>query len=140
MRKIDPVLVRILSNVRYSPPLRTAPVFGGITGIMSQEVAEVAEEGSNIPSLSNKSRENGELQDMYRRTLAASWVAQPGVNHSACVLDEPQLISSLRSYEPTTVSRTYLPVVMVGAHISTMFNAPRISLPVVTKTNLDPTI
>jgi hypothetical protein len=46
---------------------------------MSQEVAEATEEGSNMPSLSNKSRENGELQDMYRRTLAASWVAQPGV-------------------------------------------------------------
>jgi len=78
-RKLSSILVRIIAEVQYSPPLRTAPVFGGITGIMSQEVAEVAEEGSNIPSLSNKSRENGELQDMYRRTLAASWVAQPGV-------------------------------------------------------------
>ncbi|KEQ73372.1 hypothetical protein M436DRAFT_46564 [Aureobasidium namibiae CBS 147.97] len=72
----------------YAPPLRTAPVFGGITGIMSQEVAEVAEEGSNIPSLSNKSRENGELQDMYRRTLAASWVAQPGeLRADDCIKD-----------------------------------------------------
>lgn len=29
-----------------------------------------------MPSVPHKSREVGELQDMYRRTLAASWVAQ----------------------------------------------------------------
>jgi hypothetical protein len=80
MRKLNSILVHHLAKPQFSPALRTAPVFGGITGIMSQEVAEITEEGSNIPSLSNKSRENGELQDMYRRTLAASWVAQPGVN------------------------------------------------------------
>ncbi|KAI4716030.1 hypothetical protein E4T48_07786 [Aureobasidium sp. EXF-10727] len=71
-----------------SPPLRTAPVFGGIAGIMSQEVADAAEEGSTMPTLSNKSRENGELQDMYRRTLAASWVAQPGeLRADDCIKD-----------------------------------------------------
>lgn len=31
-----------------------------------------------MPSLSNKSREAGELQDMYRRNLTAYWSAQPG--------------------------------------------------------------
>lgn len=31
-----------------------------------------------MPSLSSKSREHGELQDMYRRTLAASWAAGSG--------------------------------------------------------------
>jgi hypothetical protein len=31
-----------------------------------------------MPSLNTKSRETGELQDMYRRTLAAYWSAQPG--------------------------------------------------------------
>lgn len=31
-----------------------------------------------MPSLSNKSRETGEIQDMYRRNLAAYWTAQPG--------------------------------------------------------------
>lgn len=46
---------------------------------MSSEVTETTEEGSTMPSLLSKSREHGELQDMYRRTLAASWVAQPGV-------------------------------------------------------------
>jgi hypothetical protein len=78
-------LSRLVADQRDSPPLRTAPVFGGIAGIMSQEVAEATEEGgSTMPSLSNKSRENGELQDMYRRTLAASWVAQPGVTLTLC--------------------------------------------------------
>ena len=69
----------------YAPPLRTAPVFGGIAGIMSTtEVpatsADAADKdpSSAIPSLSSKSRDAGEMQDMYRRTLAASWVAQPG--------------------------------------------------------------
>ena len=33
--------------------------------------------GTDIPSI-NKSREAGELQDMYRRALAASWGAQAG--------------------------------------------------------------
>lgn len=28
-----------------------------------------------MPALSNKSRDNGELQDMYRRSLAASWAS-----------------------------------------------------------------
>ena len=45
---------------------------------MSSEVAEAQEEGAHMPSLSSKSREHGELQDMYRRTLAASWAASPG--------------------------------------------------------------
>ena len=32
----------------------------------------------HMPSMSSKTREIGELQDMYRRTLAASWAAQAG--------------------------------------------------------------
>ena len=32
----------------------------------------------HLPSMSSKSRELSELQDMYRRALAASWGAQPG--------------------------------------------------------------
>lgn len=62
-----------------APPLRSAPVFGGIAGIMSHEAAETSEDAGHMSSLSSKSRELGELQDMYRRTLAASWAAQPGV-------------------------------------------------------------
>ena len=59
------------------PPLKTAPVFGGIAGIMSSEQVEPDDLG-NMPSMSSKTREIGELQDMYRRTLAASWAAQAG--------------------------------------------------------------
>ena len=32
----------------------------------------------HMPSMSSKTREIGKLQDMYRRTLAASWAAQAG--------------------------------------------------------------
>jgi hypothetical protein len=32
----------------------------------------------HMPSMSTKTREIGKLQDMYRRTLAASWAAQAG--------------------------------------------------------------
>jgi hypothetical protein len=40
------------------------------------------------PSLNSKSRETGELQDMYRRTLAAYWSAQPGeLKADECIED-----------------------------------------------------
>jgi hypothetical protein len=72
-----------------APPLKTAPVFGGIAGIMAGEQADQDDIGraypfldawekilmfTDMPSIS-KSRDHGELQDMYRRTLAASWAA-----------------------------------------------------------------
>ncbi|KAG4442067.1 hypothetical protein IFR05_002461 [Cadophora sp. M221] len=56
-----------------APPLKTAPVFGGIAGIMAGEQAEQDDIG-RMPTIS-KSRDHGELQDMYRRALAASWAA-----------------------------------------------------------------
>ena len=60
-----------------APQLKTAPVFGGIAGIMTAEQGDT-DDGSNVPSMSYKARESGKLQDMYRRTLAASWAAQAG--------------------------------------------------------------
>ncbi|MCJ1474948.1 hypothetical protein MMC13_003608 [Lambiella insularis] len=60
-----------------APPLKTAPVFGGIAGIMTSEQGELDDLGQ-MPSISNKTREIGELQDMYRKTLAASWTCQIG--------------------------------------------------------------
>ena len=60
-----------------APPLKTAPVFGGIAGIMTAEQAD-GDDGINVPSMSTNARESGRLQDMYRRTLAASWAAQAG--------------------------------------------------------------
>ena len=76
----------------YAPPLRTAPVFGGIAGIMTSEQqsssthlgpphtegdAHSMQDGI-LPTLSTTNKELGELQDIYRRTLAASWASQPG--------------------------------------------------------------
>ena len=60
-----------------APPLKTAPVFGGIAGIMTAEQTD-GDDGNNVPSMSSNARESGRLQDMYRRTLAASWLAQAG--------------------------------------------------------------
>ena len=60
-----------------APPLKSAPVFGGIAGIMTAEQGDT-DDGGNVPSMSSKARESGRLQDMYRRTLAASWAAQAG--------------------------------------------------------------
>ncbi|KAH8692830.1 N-terminal C2 in EEIG1 and EHBP1 proteins-domain-containing protein [Talaromyces proteolyticus] len=54
-----------------APSLKTAMVFEGIAGILPPENIENEGPGS-LPSI-NISRETGDLQDMYRRTLAASW-------------------------------------------------------------------
>jgi hypothetical protein len=59
-----------------APALKTAQVFSGIAGIMAGEQQELDDSGAD-PTLNSKSRETGELQDMYRRTLAAYWSAQP---------------------------------------------------------------
>jgi hypothetical protein len=77
-----------------APQLRSAPIFGGIAGIVSsaEPVAVGHGVGPNangdnahidggagaMPGLNANSREAGEMQDMYRRTLAAYWSAQPG--------------------------------------------------------------
>ena len=60
-----------------APVLKTAPVFGGIAGIMTSEQGD-ADDGSSMPSMSSKAQESGKLQDLYRRNLAASFAAQFG--------------------------------------------------------------
>ena len=78
----------------YAPPLRTAPVFGGIAGIIhSQEPSAptgnpLASDGggdgiggedlASGPDFRSRNKEAGEMMDMYRRTLAAFWASQPG--------------------------------------------------------------
>ncbi|KAJ4304845.1 hypothetical protein N0V90_000373 [Kalmusia sp. IMI 367209] len=70
-----------------APALKTAQVFSGIAGIVSGEQGD-AEDVGTTPSLSAGSREAGELQDMYRRTLAAYWSAQPGeLKADECIED-----------------------------------------------------
>jgi len=93
----------------YAPPLRTAPVFGGIAGIIhsSEPTAsttrigvggggvdtaspDAAAEGqdTSLPNLSSRNKEVGEMQDMYRRTLAAFWASQPGeLRADECIED-----------------------------------------------------
>lgn len=91
-----------------APPLKTAAVFGGIAGMVAEAAggaggaAAAADSGAaefghlhlqddtQDPASSNlsaqfslgknngKSRDVYELQDMYRRALAASWACQPG--------------------------------------------------------------
>lgn len=62
-------------------------MFGGIAGIMAGESGE-AEGADHMSTLNSKSREMGEIQDMYRRNLAASWSAQPGeLRADACIED-----------------------------------------------------
>lgn len=56
------------------PPLKSAMVIGGIAGIMSAESGE----SEDMPTISAKTRELAEAQDIYRRTLAASWACSAG--------------------------------------------------------------
>jgi len=81
----------------YAPSLRSAPVFGGIAGIMSsaEPVSGPANLGmepdapdNSVSQLSRANKENGEMQDMYRRTLAAFWASQPGeLKADECIED-----------------------------------------------------
>ncbi|KAH9889187.1 N-terminal C2 in EEIG1 and EHBP1 proteins-domain-containing protein [Xylariomycetidae sp. FL2044] len=87
--KIGILMVQIDGERNYvAPPLKTAPMFGGIAGIMTGEQVEPEDGGPGaLPNL-NKSRDTSELQDMYRRSLAASWACQPGeVPADECIED-----------------------------------------------------
>ncbi|EME87272.1 uncharacterized protein MYCFIDRAFT_147940 [Pseudocercospora fijiensis CIRAD86] len=81
------IRMRHLEGTRdyFAPPLRTAPVFGGIAGIISSAEANSSTPGG-IGGIDNK--EVGEMQDMYRRTLAAFWTSQPGeLKADECIED-----------------------------------------------------
>ena len=53
--------------------LKTSPV-----STQTRKFASVLTLSEDMPSLSTKSKEHHEYQDMYRRNLAAFWTAQPG--------------------------------------------------------------
>ncbi|KAI9163397.1 hypothetical protein HJFPF1_05007 [Paramyrothecium foliicola] len=73
--RISILMVQVDGERSYvAPTLRTAPVFGGIAGLMAPE--QVEDEIGPLPSVS-KSRDQAEVQDLYRCTLAASWQRQP---------------------------------------------------------------
>ncbi|KIW73257.1 hypothetical protein, variant [Phialophora macrospora] len=65
-----------------APPLKSAMVVGGIAGVLTTEAGVLAgtggAEGDDIPSITSKTRELSEAQDIYRRTLAATWACQAG--------------------------------------------------------------
>jgi N-terminal C2 in EEIG1 and EHBP1 proteins len=66
------------------PPLKTATAFGGIAGIVATEtgdpkaIGDRGSSGGDIAPLTKKTRELTESQDMYRRTLAATWACRSG--------------------------------------------------------------
>ncbi|KAG5982437.1 hypothetical protein E4U55_001885 [Claviceps digitariae] len=72
--KIGILMVQVDGERNFiAPPLKSAPVFGGIAGFVAHEAED---DTSPMPSIS-KSRDAAEVQDLYRRTLAASWSRQP---------------------------------------------------------------
>ncbi|KAL2262255.1 hypothetical protein VTK26DRAFT_2005 [Humicola hyalothermophila] len=82
--KISILMVQVDGERNYvAPPPKTAPVFGGIAGFIGGDAFEPVDAGATTPghvpsSFTGKSRDVFELQDMYRRALAASWASQPG--------------------------------------------------------------
>lgn len=106
--KVGILMVQVDGERNYvAPPLRTAPVFGGIAGLMASGTEAAALEppadmvpggaapgsgggGGGVAGLldgvgvvpeataGGKTRDLYEMQDMYRRSLAASWASQPG--------------------------------------------------------------
>lgn len=58
------------------PPLKSATVFGGIARVVRVAEPGDSEELGHLPSITTKGREVADMQDMYRRTLAASWTSR----------------------------------------------------------------
>lgn len=94
--KIGILMIQVDGERSYvAPALKTAPVFGGIGGIMAESMSVEDDVGRKSPSAASifrlstytspaaavpslsKPRDAAELQDLYRRTLAASWCRQP---------------------------------------------------------------
>ncbi|KAF3394288.1 hypothetical protein F1880_005181 [Penicillium rolfsii] len=72
-----------------TPPLKSATVFGGIARVVHSAEPGDSDELGHLQSLHTKSREVTDMQDMYRRTLAASWTSR------ACDLPADKLIEGL---------------------------------------------
>ncbi|KAJ5586995.1 uncharacterized protein N7459_002760 [Penicillium hispanicum] len=61
-----------------TPALKSATVFGGIAGVVHSAESGDADELGHLPSINTKTREVADMQDIYRRTLAASWTSRAG--------------------------------------------------------------
>lgn len=74
--KVGISMKQIDGDTNYiAPPLKSAMTVGGIAGIIA---AEAGGETDDMPSIASKSRDLAEAQDIYRRTLAASWACERG--------------------------------------------------------------
>lgn len=74
--KVGISMKQIDGDTNYiSPPLKSAMTVGGIAGIIATEAGG---ETDDMPSIASKSRDLAEAQDIYRRTLAASWACERG--------------------------------------------------------------
>ncbi|OBT90153.1 hypothetical protein VE02_00943 [Pseudogymnoascus sp. 03VT05] len=68
-----------------APPLRTAAVFEGFTGVMA---VEQEKDKAGYTGAVGINKELAEMQDMYRQTLAASWHCGKGtLTADACIED-----------------------------------------------------
>ncbi|KAJ5582008.1 hypothetical protein N7535_000628 [Penicillium sp. DV-2018c] len=62
-----------------TPPLKSATVFGGIAGVVHSTDQPIdPDELGRLAPMDSKSGEITDMQDMYRRTLAASWSSRAG--------------------------------------------------------------
>ncbi|KAL4965862.1 mitochondrial inner-membrane-bound regulator-domain-containing protein [Aspergillus stella-maris] len=74
--KIGIVMQQVEGDRNFTtPPLKSAMAFGGIAGVVASEQAE-ADDSGQIPLINTQSREVADMQEMYRRTLAASWTSR----------------------------------------------------------------
>ncbi|KAJ5713737.1 uncharacterized protein N7483_010918 [Penicillium malachiteum] len=72
-----------------TPPLKSATVFGGIARVVHTGELGDSDDPGRPPSINKKTNEVSDMQDMYRRTLAASWMSR------ACDLPADKLIEEL---------------------------------------------
>ncbi|KAJ5219089.1 uncharacterized protein N7498_001188 [Penicillium cinerascens] len=74
------IAIRQLEGDRnfITPSLKSATVFGGIARVVHSADPSDSEELGHMPAINTKSREIADMQDIYRRTLAASWTSRAG--------------------------------------------------------------
>ncbi|KAL2180954.1 N-terminal C2 in EEIG1 and EHBP1 proteins-domain-containing protein [Thermothelomyces heterothallicus CBS 202.75] len=103
--KISILMVQVDGERNYvAPPPKSAPVFGGIAGFVAGDAFEPVDvraattPGHAPSSFTGKSRDAFEVQDMYRRALAASWASQPGeLSADQCI---ENIFSGGEGFEP----------------------------------------
>lgn len=72
--RIGIAMKQIEGDSNFVAPALSSSMIGGIAGIMNTDPGEA----DTIPNIASKSRELSEAQDIYRRTLAASWACERG--------------------------------------------------------------